>query len=438
MGTFVPTTAAEREQMLRTIGASSVEELFRDVPQQMYLDGYLNLPPGKSEQETFEAVSTLAEQNHVFKTCLRGAGSYRHYIPAAVKAIVTREEFVTAYTPYQAEISQGILQGIFEYQTMLCELTGMDVSNAGVYDGGTAAAEAIPMCRDRKRTRAYVSAAIDPNVLGVMKTYCFGSGTELIVVPMKDGRTDPDALRAILGADAACFYVQQPNFFGLLEDAELLGEITHAAGAKYIMGVNPISLAILKTPGECGADIAVGEGQPLGMPLSFGGPYLGFMATTKAMMRKLPGRIVGETTDVDGKRAFVLTLQAREQHIRREKASSNICSNQALCAMTAAVYLAAVGPEGLKQVANLCYQKAHYLMQQLTAIPGITLRYQGPFFHEFVTDQGDANRILLKLEQEGILGGLPLSDGGILWCATEKNSKEDIDRMVGIIRKELL
>ena len=271
MGTFVPTTAAEREQMLRTIGASSVEELFRDVPQQMYLDGYLNLPPGKSEQETFEAVSTLAEQNHVFKTCLRGAGSYRHYIPAAVKAIVTREEFVTAYTPYQAEISQGILQGIFEYQTMLCELTGMDVSNAGVYDGGTAAAEAIPMCRDRKRTRAYVSAAIDPNVLGVMKTYCFGSGTELIVVPMKNGKTDPDALRTMLGADAACFYVQQPNFFGLLEDAELLGEITHAAGAKYIMGVNPISLAILKTPGECGADIAVGEGQPLGLDTAFGG-----------------------------------------------------------------------------------------------------------------------------------------------------------------------
>ena len=246
MGTFVPTTAAEREQMLRTIGVSSVEDLFRDVPQQMYLDGYLDLPPGRSELETLEAVSALAERNRVFKTCLRGAGSYRHYIPAAVKAVVTREEFVTAYTPYQAEISQGILQGIFEYQTMLCELTGMDVSNAGVYDGGTAAAEAIPMCRDRKRTKAYVSAAVDPNVLGVMKTYCFGSGTELTVVPMKDGRTDPDALHAILGADAACFYVQQPNFFGLLEDAELLGEITHAAGAKYIMGVNPISLAVLK------------------------------------------------------------------------------------------------------------------------------------------------------------------------------------------------
>ena len=439
MGTFVPTTAAEREQMLRTIGVSSVEDLFRDVPQQMYLDGYLDLPPGRSELETLEAVSALAERNRVFKTCLRGAGSYRHYIPAAVKAVVTREEFVTAYTPYQAEISQGILQGIFEYQTMLCELTGMDVSNAGVYDGGTAAAEAIPMCRDRKRTKAYVSAAVDPNVLGVMKTYCFGSGTELTVVPMKDGRTDPDALRTMLGADAACFYVQQPNFFGLLEDAELLGEITHAAGAKYIMGVNPISLAVLKTPGECGADIAVGEGQPLGMPLSFGGPYLGFMATTKAMMRKLPGRIVGETTDVDGKRAFVLTLQAREQHIRREKASSNICSNQALCAMTAAVYLAAVGPEGLNQVANLCYQKAHYLMQQLTAIPGITLRYQGPFFHEFVTEVECPNcrkKILDALDAADILGGAEV-DGGILWCVTELVSKAQLDKAVSIVKEVL-
>mgnify|MGYP001105244808 CR=1 FL=1 len=436
MGTFVPTTAAEREQMLRTIGASSVEELFRDVPQQMYLDGYLNLPPGKSEQETFEAVSTLAEQNHVFKTCLRGAGSYRHYIPAAVKAIVTREEFVTAYTPYQAEISQGILQGIFEYQTMLCELTGMDVSNAGVYDGGTAAAEAIPMCRDRKRTRAYVSAAIDPNVLGVMKTYCFGSGTELIVVPMKNGKTDPDALRTMLGADAACFYVQQPNFFGQLEDAELLGEITHAAGAKYIMGVNPISLAVLKTPGECGADIAVGEGQPLGLDTAFGGPYLGFMTATSAMMRKLPGRIVGQTHDTEGKTGYVLTLSAREQHIRREKASSNICSNEALCALTAGVYLSAMGPEGLAEAARQSMAKAHYLARGLAAIEGVTLRYSGEFFHEFVTDLPKQDEILAALEQADILGGLPL-EGGLLWCATEKVPREALDRTIAIVKEVL-
>ena len=239
----------------------------------MLLNGTLNIPEGMSELEVREAVTAMAEKNKVYKTVLRGAGAYRHFIPAVVKSITSREELVTCYTPYQAEISQGVLQGTFEFQTMICELTGMDVANASHYDGATAAAETIPMCRDRKRTKAYVSAAVDPNVLGVMKTYCFGSGTELTVVPMKDGRTDPDALRAILGADAACFYVQQPNFFGLLEDAELLGEITHAAGAKYIMGVNPISLAVLKTPGECGADIAVGEGQPLGLDTAFGGPY---------------------------------------------------------------------------------------------------------------------------------------------------------------------
>ena len=285
MGSFVPTTPSERQQMLKTIGVGSVEELFRDVPQEMRIDGYLDLPSGKSEMETLESLSALAEKNHVFRTCLRGAGSYRHYIPAAVKAIVNREEFVTAYTPYQAEISQGILQAIFEYQTMLCELTGMDVSNACVYDGGTAAAESITMCRDRKRTKAYVSATTDPQVIEVMKTYCFGSDVELTVVPQKNGRTDPEALRSLLGQDAACFYVQQPNFYGLLEEAELLGEITHAAGAKYVMGVNPISLAILKTPAECGADVAVGEGQPLGLDTAFGGPYLGFMTASSAMMR---------------------------------------------------------------------------------------------------------------------------------------------------------
>ncbi len=381
----------------------------------------------------------IAAQNIVFDSIFRGAGAYDHYIPAIVKSVTGKEEFVTAYTPYQAEISQGVLQSIFEYQTMICELTGMDVSNASVYDGATAAAEAVNMCCERSRNVVFCSAAAHPDTIEVVKTYCWASGHEFVLVPAKDGKTDWNSIVPQLDKKtSACLYIQSPNFFGQIEDVQQAAEAVHAVGAKLIMGCNPIALGLYKTPAELGADIAVGEGQPLGMPLSFGGPYLGFMATTKAMMRKLPGRIVGETTDVDGKRAFVLTLQAREQHIRREKASSNICSNQALCAMTAAVYLAAVGPEGLKQVANLCYQKAHYLMQQLTAIPGITLRYQGPFFHEFVTDQADAKRILLRLEQEGILGGLPLSDGGILWCATEKNSKEDIDRMVGIIRKELL
>ena len=439
MGSYVPSTAQERQEMLASIGLCSIDELFSHIPDSLKRKGELNLPSGKSELEVCRTMEHIAAQNIVFDSIFRGAGAYDHYIPAIVKSVTGKEEFVTAYTPYQAEISQGVLQSIFEYQTMICELTGMDVSNASVYDGATAAAEAVNMCCERSRSVVFCSAAAHPDTIEVVKTYCWASGHEFVLVPAKDGKTDWNSIVPQLDKKtSACLYIQSPNFFGQIEDVQQAAEAFHAVGAKLIMGCNPIALGLYKTPAELGADIAVGEGQPLGMPLSFGGPYLGFMATTKAMMRKLPGRIVGETTDVDGKRAFVLTLQAREQHIRREKASSNICSNQALCAMTAAVYLAAVGPEGLKQVANLCYQKAHYLMQQLTAIPGITLRYQGPFFHEFVTDQGDANRILLKLEQEGILGGLPLSDGGILWCATEKNSKEDIDRMVGIIRKELL
>lgn len=439
MGSYVPSTAQERQEMLASIGLCSIDELFSHIPDSLKLKGELNLPSGKSELEVCRTMEHIAAQNIVFDSIFRGAGAYDHYIPAIVKSVTGKEEFVTAYTPYQAEISQGVLQSIFEYQTMICELTGMDVSNASVYDGATAAAEAVNMCCERSRNVVFCSAATHPDTIEVVKTYCWASGHEFVLVPAKDGKTDWNSIVPQLDKKtSACLYIQSPNFFGQIEDVQQAAEAVHAVGAKLIMGCNPIALGLYKTPAELGADIAVGEGQPLGMPLSFGGPYLGFMATTKAMMRKLPGRIVGETTDVDGKRAFVLTLQAREQHIRREKASSNICSNQALCAMTAAVYLAAVGPEGLKQVANLCYQKAHYLMQQLTAIPGITLRYQGPFFHEFVTDQADANRILLKLEQEGILGGLPLSDGGILWCTTEKNSKEDIDRMVGIIRKELL
>lgn len=439
MGSYVPSTAQERQEMLASIGLCSIDELFSHIPDSLKLKGELNLPSGKSELEVCRTMEHIAAQNIVFDSIFRGAGAYDHYIPAIVKSVTGKEEFVTAYTPYQAEISQGVLQSIFEYQTMICELTGMDVSNASVYDGATAAAEAVNMCCERSRNVVFCSAAAHPDTIEVIKTYCWASGHEFVLVPAKDGKTDWNSIVPQLDKKtSACLYIQSPNFFGQIEDVQQAAEAVHTVGAKLIMGCNPIALGLYKTPAELGTDIAVGEGQPLGMPLSFGGPYLGFMATTKAMMRKLPGRIVGETTDVDGKRAFVLTLQAREQHIRREKASSNICSNQALCAMTAAVYLAAVGPEGLKQVANLCYQKAHYLMQQLTAIPGITLRYQGPFFHEFVTDQADAKRILLRLEQEGILGGLPLSDGGILWCATEKNSKEDIDRMVGIIRKELL
>lgn len=439
MGSYVPTTAAEQEQMLAAIGVGRLEELYQDVPQEMLLQkNGLNLPSGLSELEVREKVTALAEKNHVFKTVLRGAGAYRHFIPSVVKSVTSREELVTCYTPYQAEISQGALQGIFEFQTMMCELTGMDVSNASHYDGATAAAETIPMCKDRKRTVAYVSAAAHPQVIQVMQTYCFASNTELKLVPAKDGRTDPEALKAALGADAAMFYLQQPNYFGQIEDAKAIGEIVHAAGAKFVMGVNPIACALLPTPRECGADIAVGDGQPLGLDIAFGGPYLGFMATTSAMTRKLPGRIVGETHDVDGKRGYVLTLSAREQHIRREKASSNICSNQALCAFTAGVYMAAMGESGMKQCARLCVSKAHYFASQLEAV-GCKVKYTGEFFHEFVTECACPNcrkKILDALAKQDILGGAEV-DGGILWCVTELVSREQLDKAVAIVKEAL-
>ena len=437
MGSYIPSTPQEREEMLRALGLQDFRDLYRDVPQEMYLDGGPDIPAGMSECEVNRAVSAMAAKNRVFSTVLRGAGAYDHYIPSIVKFIPNKEEFLTAYTPYQAEISQGVLQSIFEYQTMICELTGMDVSNASVYDGATAAAEAAAMCRDRKRRVTLVSAAAHPDTINTIRTYCYGTGDEMRIVPMKDGRTDPDALREMLGDDVASFYVQQPNFYGQFEAAETLGEIVHDHGAMYIMGCHPISLAIVKTPRDCGADVAVGEGQPLGMPLSFGGPYLGYMATTAKHMRKLPGRIVGETTDSKGERAYVLSLQAREQHIRREKAGSNICSNQALCALTASVYMAAMGPDGMAEAARQSMAKAHYLAEGLTAIEGVTLRYTGPFFHEFVTDMPRADEVLDALEKADILGGLPVENGGILWCATEKADRAALDRAIAFCREVL-
>ncbi|MBQ7871277.1 MAG: aminomethyl-transferring glycine dehydrogenase subunit GcvPA, partial [Oscillospiraceae bacterium] len=369
MASYIPSTQDERQEMLRVVGVEDYRELYRDVPSEMYLDRPLNISEGMSELEVGRKVAEMAAKNKVFPTVLRGAGAYDHYIPSIVKYIPTKEEFLTAYTPYQAEMSQGILQSIFEYQTMICELTGMDVSNASVYDGATAAAEAAAMCRDRKRRVTLISAAAHPDTINTVRTYCYGTGDELKIVPVKDGKTDLEALKSLLTPDVASVYIQQPNFNGLFEDAEAIGEAVHANGSMYIMGCNPIALAIMKTPRDCGADVAVGEGQPLGMPLSYGGPYLGFMATTSKHMRKLPGRIVGQTEDCKGERAFVLSLQAREQHIRREKASSNICSNQALCALTAGVYVSAMGPEGMTQAAKQSMAKAHYLASELCKIP---------------------------------------------------------------------
>ena len=436
MGSYIPSTPAQRQEMLQAIGLSSFRELYGDVPAEMYLDRPLEIPSGMSELEAGRAVRAMAAKNRVYDVILRGAGAYDHYIPSIVKYIPAKEEFLTAYTPYQAEMSQGLLQSIFEYQTMICMLTGMDVSNASVYDGATAAAEAAAMCRDRKRRVTLVSATTHPDVINTIRTYCYGTGDELRSVPEKDGKTDPNALREMLTADTASFYVQQPNFHGLFEDAEALGAAVHEAGAMYIMGCNPIALAIMKTPRDCGADIAVGEGQPLGLPLAAGGPYLGYMATIEKHMRKLPGRIVGETTDAEGRRAYVLSLQAREQHIRREKASSNICSNEALCALTAGLYMATMGPDGMAQAAKQSMAKAHYLAGALCAIDGVKLRYTGAFFHEFVTDMPRVEEVQSALSQAGILGGLSV-EGGILWCATEKVTKEALDKTAAIVKEVL-
>ena len=434
MGDYLSSTASQRQEMLKEIGLSSMEELYAQVPGPLILQNGPDLPEGKAELEVHETVRQMADKNHVFPVIFRGAGAYRHYIPAIVDTVVTKETFLTAYTPYQAEISQGILQSIFEYQTMICELTGMSASNASVYDGATAAAEAVAMCRERKRTKALISAAAHPDVIETVRTYCWSAGSEMELIPVKDGRTDLSALENMLDETTACVYIAQPNYYGILEETEKAGEIAHAKGAKYIMGVNPIAASILKTPGECGADVAVGEGQPLGLHLGFGGPYLGFMAAASAMIRKLPGRIVGETVDAKGNRAYVLTLQAREQHIRREKASSNICSNQALCAMAASVYMTSMGPGGMQEAAYQCMSKAHYLARELEKI-GFSPAYEGEFFHEFVTKSPvDVQMLMEHLEENGILGGFP-TPSGILWCTTEMNRKEDMDRLIRLIRE---
>lgn len=444
MGTYVPNTKLEQKQMQGAIGIGSMEELYSDISEEVKLKAPLDIPQGISEMELSKRITGIAGKNKVFDSVFRGCGAYRHYIPAIVKQVTSKEEFITAYTPYQAEISQGVLQSIFEFQTMICELTRMQVSNASVYDGACAAAEAVIMTKERKRKKALVSATVNPMIIETIRTYISGTDMELELVPAKNGITDMDALKEKLDPEVACVLIQQPNYYGLLEDGDEIASILDDTDIKYIMSCNPISLGILKTPAEYGADIAVGEGQALGIGLSFGGPYLGFMATTDKLMRRLPGRIVGETTDDQGRRAFVLTLQAREQHIRREKASSNICSNQALCAMTTAVYLAAMGKKGLQKAASLSMSKAHYLADRLCELLGYEMVYKGEFFNEFVTTvNSDVDKVLTALESRGILGGFPLGNNlynkednrQILWCATELNTKEEIDTLIRILKE---
>lgn len=433
MSGYVSHTKAEIEEMLSLLGVSDAGELFRGIDDSIKI-GPLNLEGGKSQQEVFSRLLSLAEKNKAYKTMLRGAGSYDHFIPSVVKSLASRSEFLTAYTPYQAEISQGILQAIFEYQTYITLLTGMDVSNASHYSGFTAAAEAALMTNSAQRDTLIFPDNLNPDLYKVLKTYLEPRGVKITLLPTKDGLIDLDTLKNMDGSGVCAVIIGQPNYFGLIEDMEAVANAAHAMGAKLIAYVNPTAMGLLKTPGECGADIAVGDAQPLGLPLNFGGPYVGFMACKAADVRKLPGRIVGETTDHDGNKAYVLTLQAREQHIRRERASSNICSNQAHCALTVTIYLAAMGSKGLKAVAQSCVDNAHYLSDCLESI-GLKRKHNGEFFHEFVTlTNGKSDVIEKALSEKGILSGLKISDNEMLWCATEKASKKSIDEAVEIIK----
>lgn len=429
MSSYIPNVESTRREMLERLGMSSFDELFSHIPEKVRLKKDLDIPDGKSEYEMISELKRLSSENVVFSNILRGAGAYDHYIPAIVKSVVSNENFLTAYTPYQPEISQGLLQSIFEYQTMICLLTGMDVSNASVYDGASACAEAVSMFKGNKKNKAVVSSLLNPRYIQTLMTYAASSGCEVVLCPSKEGRTDLDALSELIDEGVSCVLVQQPNYFGIIEDAEKIAGEAHKKGIAAVMCCNPFYLAVGQTPGECGFDAAVGEGQPLGLPLSFGGPYLGFMAVKEKYMRSLPGRIVGQTEDSSGRRAFVLTLQAREQHIRREKASSNICSNQALCALTAAVYLSAMGDEGMREVALQCHSKAVYAHDMITKIKGFEQVYKSEFFHEFVTKCPiDPEKLNKTLAQRNILGPLPVKEG-LLWCFTEKISKNCIDEI---------
>lgn len=440
---YIANKKEDEEFMLKTIGAASIDELFEDIPESIRLKRNLQLDNAKSELEVTRHMKTLADKNNDVNklVCFLGAGAYDHYIPSIIKHITSRSEFYTSYTPYQPEISQGTLQYIFEYQTMITNLTGMDVANASMYDGPTACAEAALMAAEAaKRKSIVVSKSVHPEVRKLLATYTKCHGVELIEVEANEGATDIEKLKKVVNNTTAGVIVQNPNFFGIVEDFAEVEKIVHANKALLIMNVEPISQAVLKTPGEIGVDIVVGEGQPLGNSLNFGGPYIGFMATTTKYMRKMPGRIVGETVDVDGKRAFVLTLQAREQHIRREKATSNICSNQSLNALAAAVYFTTMGKQGLKEVAEQCVRKAHYTFKELIKSGKYKPLFDKPFFMEFALkgELGGAvvNKALLK---NGILGGYELGkdyseyEDSLLFCVTEKRSKNEIDNLVKVM-----
>ncbi|NYE05011.1 glycine dehydrogenase subunit 1 [Bacillus niacini] len=436
---YLPMTEADKKAMLETIGVNSVDELFSDIPEKVRFKGEYNIKAAKSETSLMKELFQIASRNADLKTNVSflGAGVYDHYMPVIVDHVISRSEFYTAYTPYQPEISQGELQAIFEFQTMICELTGMDVANSSMYDGGTALAEAAMLSAGHtKRKKILVSSAVHPESKEVLKTYAKGQYIEVIEVPVNNGITDIEALKGLANEEIAAVIVQYPNFFGRIEPLKELEEIVHANKSLFVVSSNPLSLGVLTPPGKFGADIVIGDAQPFGIPTAFGGPHCGYFAVTNKLMRKVPGRLVGQTTDDQGRRGFVLTLQAREQHIRRDKATSNICSNQALNALAASVAMTALGKKGVREIAAANLQKAHYAKNAFKAA-GIEVVYEGHSFNEFVvklnTPVKEINQALL---QKGIIGGYDLGRdypelaNHMLIAVTEQRSKEEIDTLV--------
>lgn len=433
---YLPMTEQDKKGMLETIGVNSIDELFSNIPEEVRFKGSLNLKAPLAEHELIKEFSRLAQLNKDLKANVSflGAGVYDHYIPVIVDHVISRSEFYTAYTPYQPEISQGELQAIFEFQTMICELTGMEVANSSMYDGGTALAEAAALSAGQtNRKKVLISKAVHPEYRTVLNTYARGQHLEVIEIAIENGKTDLNDLKSKMSEDVACFVVQYPNFLGQVESLKEIEEIVHANKAMFVVSSNPLALGLLTPPGEFGADIVIGDVQPFGIPAQFGGPHCGYFAVTKKLMRKVPGRLIGQTVDEDGKRGFVLTLQAREQHIRREKATSNICSNQALNALAAAVAMTALGKKGLKEMALQNVAKAQYAKKKLEEL-GLKSPYNGSFFNEFVIDCGKSvKEINEKLLQKGIIGGFDLGNdypelsGHMLVAVTELRTKEEID-----------
>jgi glycine dehydrogenase subunit 1 len=445
---YVLNTPADQKAMLETIGVHSIANLFESIPEAYRLDRPLAVPAAMPEMELQQHFASLCKRNVSADdaVCFLGGGSYDHFIPAVVDAISGRSEYYTAYTPYQAEASQGSLQAFFEYQTLICELTGMDVANASLYEGGSAVAESVLMAMSiqPRRHKVLVAESMHPEYRQTLATYLANLHMEIKTLPAPDGYVDPDELKKAIDDQTLCLLVQHPNFFGGLEEVEDLGRICKNAGALFVVSFDPISVGVLKRPGQYGADIVVGEGQSLGNPMVFGGPYVGLMACREEFLRKIPGRLVGQTTDRNGKRCWVLTLQTREQHIRREKATSNICTNQGLFALRAAVYLTALGPQGLKETAELCLRKAHYLADELKKLPGVQLKFARPFFKEFVVQvPKEPTKLVESLLKAGYHAGLPLGRwypklvNCLSIAVTEKRTRAEIDGLVKALQANL-